>query len=84
MVSLVQGCIVVVYCVFDSVQVLQHLGVLCLQSLGRASGDTARQKRLVVVVKYSVRKELTLTNGDSCRGGQVAGVSLHRGQGQLH
>ena len=74
----------VVDSVFDSVQSLQSLGVLGLQCLGCASGDTARQKRLVVVVEYSVRKELTLADGDDGSRGQVSCVPFHGGQGQLH
>ena len=50
--------------VFDSVQSLQSLGVLGLQCLGRASGDTARQKRLVVGVEYSMSKKITIADGD--------------------
>jgi hypothetical protein len=63
----------VVYCVFDNVQILQGLGVLGLQCFGCASGDTARQKRFTVIVKHSMREKLTLSDGHNCGGRQVAG-----------
>jgi hypothetical protein len=59
--------------VFDSVQRLQGLLVLALQNLWGASGDTARQKSFVVVVKYAVRKELTLADGHDSGRGYIAG-----------
>ena len=63
----------VVYCVFDNVQILQNLGVLGLQCFGRASGDTARQKGLAIVVKHSVGEKLTLSDGHDCGRGQLSG-----------
>ena len=59
--------------VADNVQTLQGLGVLGLQCFGCASGDTARQKRFVVVVKHSMREKLTLSDGHNCGGRHVSG-----------
>ena len=66
--------------VADNVQTLQGLGVLGLQCFGCASGDTARQKRFVVVVKHSVREKLTLSDGHNCGGRQVSRSPLHGGK----